>query len=92
VPPLNSATRSPQPLTAYGMLPLYIWRGALELANLFADVDLHAFDQAKLQIYQVIRLLPIAISLAIFVVCNSSWLAQFYICRVAGRTSCPILA
>lgn len=52
------------PLTAYGMLPLYIWRGALELADLFADMDLHAFDQAKLQIYQVTRLLSIAISLA----------------------------
>ncbi len=92
MPPLNSATRPPQPLTADDMLPLYIWRGALELADLFADVDLHAFDQAKLQIYQVIHQLPIAISLAIFVVCNSSWLAQFYICRVAGRTSCPILS
>ncbi len=75
VPPLNSATRSPQPLTAYGMLPLYIWRGAPELADLFANVDLHAFDQGKLQICHVIRLLPTAISLATFVVCNHSWLA-----------------
>jgi hypothetical protein len=40
------------------MLPLYIWRGAPELADLFANVDLHAFDQGKLQIYHVIRLFP----------------------------------
>ena len=59
------------------MLPLYIWRGAPELADLFANVDLHAFDQGKLQIYHVIRLLPIAISLATFVVWNHSWLAIF---------------
>ena len=52
------------PLTAYGMLPLYIWRGALELADLFTDADLGSFDEAKAQIYPVIRLLSIAISLA----------------------------
>ena len=57
------------------MLPLYIWRGAPELADLFANVDLRAFDQGKLQICHVIRLLPTAISLATFVVCNHSWVA-----------------
>ena len=52
------------PLTAYGMLPLYLWRTTLELADLFTEADLHVFDAAKPQIYFAIRLLSIAISLA----------------------------
>ena len=52
------------PLTAYGMLPLYLWRAALVLAGLFSEADVHVFDAAKPQIYLAIRLLSIVISLA----------------------------
>jgi len=52
------------PLTAYGMLPLYIWRATLVLAGSFTDAELDSFDHAKPQIHQVLRLLSIAISLA----------------------------
>ncbi len=50
------------PLTAYGMLPLYIWRGALELANLCTDAQLDHFDSVEPQIYLVVRLLSVLIS------------------------------
>ena len=52
------------PLTAYGMLPLYLWRATLGLADLFTEADLRVFDAARPQIYLAIRLLSIAISLA----------------------------
>lgn len=61
---LELASPLDPPLTAYGMLPLYLWRAALELAGLFTAADLNTFDAAKPQIYRTIRLLSIALSLS----------------------------
>ena len=87
------------PLTAYGMLPLYVWRGALELADLVTDTPLSPFEQAKPQIYQVIRLLAIAISLATVVLIwylgrrlYGDWTAVVGVCLFAAAPATIQLA
>ncbi len=54
------------PLTAYGMLPLYLWRSALVLYSPFADAPLNtlATVASTTAIYRAIRLLSILFSLA----------------------------
>jgi len=54
------------PLTAYGMLPLYLWRTALALYTPFADAPFDALDTvaSTTAIYRAIRLLSILFSLA----------------------------
>jgi hypothetical protein len=53
------------PLTAYGMLPLYLWRTALALYGPFADAPLDSLDTvaSTAAIYRAIRLLSILFSL-----------------------------
>ncbi len=53
------------PLTAYGMLPLYLWRGTLALFSPFADAPLDSLDspESSADIYLAIRLLSAFLSL-----------------------------
>jgi tetratricopeptide (TPR) repeat protein len=57
------------PLTAYGMLPLYLLRAALESASLFTPVDLRTIDDpaSAFRVYLVVRLLAVLLSLATLV-------------------------
>jgi tetratricopeptide (TPR) repeat protein len=54
------------PLTAYGMLPLYVWRATLALYGPLADAPLDTLDTvaSTAAIYRAIRLLSILFSLA----------------------------